>query len=80
MAFLDLPKKDPEGGRGSYLLSGATDGPTDAAQRAGFDPADSLTRNDSCHFFQQIGGLIKTGLTLTNVCDLQKALILLGVE
>jgi glycerate-2-kinase len=67
LAFLDLQKKDPEGGRGSYLLSGATD----AAQRAGLDPADSLARNDSCHFFQQIGGLLKTGPIFTNVYELQ---------
>jgi hydroxypyruvate reductase len=58
------------------------DGPTDAAgarvdghtyERAralGLDPADFLERNDSYHFFEKVGGLIKTGPTGTNVNDL----------
>lgn len=33
--------------------------------------ADSLARNDAYHFFQQRGGLLKTGPTHTNVCDLR---------
>jgi glycerate 2-kinase len=31
--------------------------------------------NDSYHFFQQAGGLIKTGATQTNVMDIMLALI-----
>ena len=58
------------------------DGPTDAAgaiidetsltksRRAGLDAADYLARNDAYHFFDPIGGLIKTGPTGTNVMDL----------
>jgi glycerate-2-kinase len=68
------------------LLSGGTDGedgPTDAAgaladasvvaeMRAhGLDPADFLRRNDAYHFFEPLGGLIKTGPTHTNVCDVR---------
>lgn len=58
------------------------DGPTDAAgaiatgetwnkaRALGLDPDDSLNRNDSYHFFEQVGGLIKTGPTGTNVNDI----------
>ena len=71
---------------GLTLLSGGTDGedgPTDAAgavvdhqvvssaQEQGLDSADYLRRNDSYHFFDQTGGLLKTGPTHTNVCDLR---------
>lgn len=59
-----------------------TDGPTDAAgavvdgqtltRAAGLrvDPTDSLDRNDAYHFFNTVGGLIRTGPTGTNVNDL----------
>jgi glycerate 2-kinase len=68
------------------LLSGGTDGedgPTDAAgawvnqtlaERAldsSMDPQDYLRRNDAYSFFQPLGGLLKTGPTHTNVCDLR---------
>jgi hydroxypyruvate reductase len=58
-----------------------TDGPTDAAgaivtgetiaraEKMGLDAADSLARNDSYHFFEALGDLIKTGPTGTNVMD-----------
>ncbi len=58
-----------------------TDGPTDAAgavadgetcrraAAAGLDPLRALAENDSYHFFQALGDLIKTGPTLTNVMD-----------
>lgn len=73
-------------GHGIALLSGGTDGedgPTDAAgavvtseliaaaQQKGLDPADSLFRNDAYHFFEPIGGLLTTGPTGTNVCDIR---------
>ena len=60
-----------------------TDGPTDAAgaiadgstiQRAreqSLDPLDYLNTNDSYHFFESLGDLIKTGPTNTNVTDLR---------
>jgi len=75
-----------ENWRGLALLSAGTDGedgPTNAAgamvneqivQAAhdqGLDAADYLRRNDAYHFFEQTGGLLKTGPTQTNVCDLR---------
>ena len=68
------------------LLSGGTDGedgPTDAAgafvdeelvalaRKQGLNPGEYLRRNDAYHFFSQAGGLLKTGPTHTNVCDLR---------
>jgi hydroxypyruvate reductase len=64
-----------------------TDGPTDAAgaivdsktvERAiaqGLDPAAFLDKNDSYHLLQATGDLLFTGPTLTNVMDLQVALV-----
>jgi glycerate 2-kinase len=58
------------------------DGPTDAAgaivtgetvsiaRSRGIDPFIYLDQNDSYHFFGEVGGLIKTGPTGTNVNDL----------
>ena len=72
--------------KGIVLLSGGTDGedgPTDAAgalldsssmnaaRRHKLDIRDHLLRNDAYHFFQPIGGLLKTGPTHTNVCDIR---------
>jgi glycerate 2-kinase len=72
------------------LLSAGTDGedgPTDAAgavidsesinrmQTLNLDPADFLHRNDAYTFFDALGGLIKTGPTHTNVCDLRVVLV-----
>jgi glycerate-2-kinase len=72
--------------RGLALVSGGTDGedgPTDAAgawvdeevaattARLGLNAAAYLTRNDAYHFFERTGGLLKTGPTHTNVCDLR---------
>ena len=72
------------------LLSGGTDGedgPTDAAGafldaetfvRVGdrnLDPADYLRRNDAYRFFQETGGLIHTGPTHTNVCDVRVVVV-----
>jgi glycerate-2-kinase len=63
------------------------DGPTDAAgalidaavvaeaARLELDPADFLARNDAYHFFAPTGGLLKTGPTHTNVCDLRVVLV-----
>jgi glycerate 2-kinase len=64
------------------LATDGGDGPTDAAgavvtgdtlQHArirGLDSADYLSRNDAYHFFEQLGDLLKTGPTQTNVNDL----------
>ena len=72
------------------ILSGGTDGedgPTDAAGAIldvdvhrqavsiGLDPEDFLRRNDAYEFFHQTGGLLVTGPTGTNVCDLRVAVI-----
>ncbi len=72
------------------VLSGGTDGedgPTDAAgafydsviqsnaRERGLQPGNFLAINDSYTFFDQVGGLIKTGPTHTNVMDLQIALV-----
>jgi glycerate 2-kinase len=72
------------------FLSGGTDGsdgPTDAAGAVvdsftsknasdlNLDINKYITNFDSYHFFQQEGGLIKTGPTQTNVMDLMVALI-----
>lgn len=73
------------------ILSGGTDGedgPTDAAgafvdrdviaslQNHNFDVDDHLKRNDAYPLFEATGGLIKTGPTHTNVCDVRVAVIL----
>jgi glycerate 2-kinase len=34
-----------------------------------------LRRNDAYHFFEPLGGLIKTGPTHTNVCDVRVVLV-----
>ncbi len=64
-----------------------TDGPTDAAgavatgstvvraRALGLDAAASLAVNDSYHFFEPLGDLIKTGPTGTNVMDLHLVLV-----
>ena len=68
-----------------FLSAGTdgNDGPTDAAgafaspdlanraEALGLDPWEYLAANDSYHFFERTGGLLKTGPTGTNVCDLQ---------
>lgn len=71
-------------------LSGGTDGedgPTDAAgaiadadivRRAGalgLSAADHLSRHDGYPFFDAVGGLLRTGLTGTNVMDVRLTLV-----
>ncbi|HEX5106604.1 MAG TPA: MOFRL family protein, partial [Pirellulaceae bacterium] len=63
------------------------DGPTDAAgaildgpllARAAelqLDPRDYLRRNDAYRFFEPLGGLIRTGPTDPNVCDLRVVVV-----
>jgi len=72
------------------LLSGGTDGedgPTDAAgaildqqiharaSELALNPRDYLRRNDAYAFFSRCNGLLKTGPTGTNVCDLRVAVL-----
>ncbi len=76
--------------QGLCLLSGGTDGedgPTDAAgaildhevhqnaRRQQLKPDEYLKRNDAYHFFEQTGGLLKTGPTGTNVCDVRVVVV-----
>jgi glycerate 2-kinase len=90
LAFLAELAKDEAKGEDIYFLSASTDGsdgPTDAAgafasaamldlaQRAGLSLEAYLSNNDSYHFFEKIGGLVKTGPTKTNVCDLHMVMI-----
>jgi hydroxypyruvate reductase len=75
-----------DGTPGAAALSGGTDGtdgPTDAAgaiadgrtveraRKLGLDAAAFLARNDSYHFFDPLGDLIRTGPTGTNVMDIR---------
>jgi hydroxypyruvate reductase/glycerate 2-kinase len=75
---------------GVTVLSGGTDGedgPTDAAGAVAdarlsltayarrLDPDDFLRRHDAYHFFDAVGGLIRTGLTGTNVMDVRVILV-----
>jgi len=75
---------------GMYFLSGATDGtdgPTDAAgafadketavyaEKSGLSIRQYLQNNDAYGFFSKLGGLLKTGATHTNVCDIQLLII-----
>ncbi len=72
------------------MLSGGTDGedgPTDAAgamideailekiESLGLSPEEYLKRSDAYHFFEQVDGLIKTGPTHTNTCDLRVVVV-----
>ncbi|MBU0928519.1 MAG: glycerate kinase [Spirochaetes bacterium] len=90
LAFLSALGRSPKDGEGLTFLSGGTDGndgPTDAAgavvdaalyrsaAAAGLDPEASLAANDSNGFFSQAGGLVVTGPTNTNVCDVQVLLV-----
>lgn len=75
---------------GTVILSGGTDGedgPTDAAgafitaemmeraEQLQLDPWDYLRRNDAYTFFEKVGGLIQSGPTHTNVCDVRVVVV-----
>ena len=81
---------NPADWNGIVLLSAGTDGedgPTDAAGAVAdaellarmalqkTDHSASLAAHDSYHFFETLGGLLKTGPTHTNVMDLRVALV-----
>jgi hydroxypyruvate reductase len=81
---------DLAGSDGVVVLSGGTDGtdgPTDAAgaiadgatlgraEGLGLDARRSLAENDSYHFFEALGDLVKTGPTGTNVMDVRLVLV-----
>ncbi len=90
LAFLiELAKDEARGADISFLSASTdgTDGPTDAAgafastqvldlaRQAGLSLESYLRNSDSYHFFEKIGHLLKTGPTMTNVCDLHMLLI-----
>jgi glycerate 2-kinase len=90
LAFLAEIEIYPQETEGVFFLCASTDGndgPTDAAgafasnevlnrsQKARLSINDHLKNNDSYPFFDQIGGLLKTGPTNTNVCDMQIMII-----
>lgn len=90
LALAALEVLAADGGANIALLSGGTDGedgPTDAAgavvdeqiisaaRSLGLDPADYLRRSDAYHFFEPLGGLLKTGPTHTNVGDLRVVVV-----
>lgn len=90
LAVLAEMARDPKAGRNIYFLAASTDGsdgPTDAA--GAFASAEVLkaaeakelsigaylAASDSYHFFEATGHLLKTGPTMTNVCDLALAIV-----
>jgi glycerate 2-kinase len=90
LAFLAALQESSKDGNDLFFLAASTDGtdgPTDAAgafassallrkaRAAALDPAGYLAENDSYHFFDACGGLIRTGPTRTNVCDIQLLLV-----
>ncbi len=90
LAFLAEMAKDEQSGRSIHFLSASTDGsdgPTDAAgafattelleaaRRGGLSIDAFLRDNDSYHVFEKLGGLLKTGPTMTNVCDLHMVVV-----
>ncbi len=72
-----------------FLSAGTdgNDGPTDAAgafadiealaraRELGLNAASYLAENDSYHFFDKTGALLRTGPTGTNVCDIQVLIV-----
>ena len=85
-----LAKLGRDGMEGITILSGGTDGedgPTDAAGAVAdcalhtaaaqqqLSAADYLRQHDAYTFFEQVGGLIRTGLTGTNVMDVRVILV-----
>lgn len=91
LAFLaGLAEADPgTAGRVCFLSAGTDggDGPTDAAgafadleilgraRDLDLDPRAFLANNDSYHFLDRTGALLRTGPTNTNVCDIQVLLV-----
>ena len=85
-----VERLDQQDAAGVLVLSGGTDGedgPTDAARALAdasiiaeakqqrLEASDYLRRNDAYHWFEPTGGLIKTGPTDTNVCDVRVVLV-----
>jgi len=90
LAFLSEMARDATAAARISFLSAGTDGndgPTDAAgayatmdlanlaAAGGLSITDYLENNDAYHFFDNVDGLLRTGPTNTNVCDIQLILI-----
>ena len=90
LAFLAALDRAPREKKDLVFLSAATDGgdgPTQAAgafatagllaraRASGLDPEAYLADNDSSGFFEAAGGLLTTGPTCTNVCDVQVLIV-----
>lgn len=90
LSFLNNLRKTPHLAERIYFLAAGTDGndgPTDAAgafasmelytrgRELGLDPEKFIAASDSYHYHEKTGGLLKTGPTGTNVCDIQILLV-----
>ncbi len=90
LSFLSEIADNPSAAENIAFLSAGTDGndgPTDAAgafatvellgraRKKEISIVEYLNNNDAYHFFNTINGLLKTGPTNTNVCDIQIILI-----
>ncbi len=84
LAALQMMADDPAGTAGLHFLAAAAGAFADAelvpaaathGNGAGLSIDDYLKRNDAYHFFESIDGLLKTGPTNTNVCDLEILLV-----
>jgi len=90
LSFLSEIASRPSAFKGVLFASIATDGndgPTDAAgafassdlavrsAKQGLSINDYINNNDAYTFFSEIDGLVKTGPTNTNVCDIQIIII-----
>lgn len=88
--FVLAAARDIAGMENVVVLSAGTDGtdgPTDAAgaiadgrtvaraSEMGLSAAEGLARNDSYHFFEPLGDLIRTGPTGTNVMDVHVVMV-----
>lgn len=86
-AMLMAPHIDGSSITAASIGTDGTDGPTDAAgaiadgktlkkaQELGMDIDEYIRNNDSYHFFERLGSLIKTGPTNTNVMDIRIIII-----
>ncbi len=90
LSFLNEFADEPDLLRGVCFLSAGTDGndgPTDAAgafassellalgRKAGLNTRAFLSENNSYGYFSPIGGLLMTGPTNTNVCDIHLMIV-----